>query len=79
MSVEQSNKKTQKKNPLSCTESGKRVDLTLNEQFTQSAFCGSCDQRFPVEARKTELVLPKHNISAELHEYRKKLEREQRA
>lgn len=77
-------KKPQQKAPAgppSC--SGVReVELNLQEQFQQELCCHECGNRFVIEkSRKDDsnrvfAQIPPHKISVELHELRKRLERE---
>lgn len=67
--------------PPSCS-GVKEVEMNLQEQFQQELVCHECGERFAVEkSRKDESnrvfgQIPPHKISPELHELRKRLERE---
>jgi len=51
--------------------------LFFSEQRNQQFFCGECGTRILVpQPRTAEMIIPRHQIPAEVHEYRKKLEKD---
>jgi hypothetical protein len=69
------NKAKKVQGPPRCSAGGREYALTLNEQYQGSVFCGDCGQRFPIQGKATT-VIPTHTITPDLHELRRKLERE---
>lgn len=54
-------------------------DVTLSECRNGSYVCGFCGQRFVVGPKDGSIQLPVHRITPELHELRKKYDRDERA
>lgn len=70
--------------PPTCPVGGHEAQLTLNERFVAELVCHECgDRSFIDKIRQDDAgnrfaTFPAHHISPQLHELRKRLEREAR-
>lgn len=62
-----------------CPHGGKAyADLSQSERKNRQYTCGDCGVRFTLsekEATAESVVVPRHRIPVEVHDFRKKLER----